>query len=61
MRMKRKRRIIKVEENEVKTFYNRVTVISDDRLDVTELAKAVRKFGTVVSVSSNEKRSIWDD
>lgn len=50
-----------MEENEVKTFYNRVTVISDDRLDVTELAKAVRKFGTVVSVSSNEKRSIWDD
>ena len=42
-----------MEENEVKTFY--------DRLDVTELAKAVRKFGTVVSVSSNEKRSIWDD
>lgn len=44
-----------------KTFYNRVTVISDDRVDVTELAKAVRKFGTVVSVSCNENRLSWDD
>lgn len=46
---------------ETKTFYNRITVLSDSRLDVTELAKAVRKFGTVVSVSSNENRSLWDE
>lgn len=48
-------------EQETKTFYNRVTVISSDRVDVTELAKAVRKFGTVVSVSSNENRLSWED
>ena len=49
------------EENIVKPFYNRVTIISDERIDVTELAKAVRKFGTVSSVSSNQQHSIWDD
>ena len=49
------------EENIVKPFYNRVTIISDERIDVTELAKAVKKFGTVVSVSSNENRLSWDD
>lgn len=49
------------EETETKMFYNRVTIISDDRVDVTELARAVKKFGTVVSVSSNQQRSIWDE
>lgn len=49
------------EETETKMFYNRVTIISDDRVDVTELARAVKKFGTVVSVSSNQQRSLWDE
>ena len=49
------------EETETKMFYNRVTIVSDDRVDVTELARAVKKFGTVVSVSSNQQRSIWDE
>ena len=49
------------EETTIKPFYNRITIISDQRIDVTELAKAVRKFGTVVSVSSNENRLSWED
>lgn len=49
------------EETETQLFYNRITIISEDRIDVTELAKAVRKFGIVSSVSSNRQRSIWDE
>lgn len=49
------------EETIIKPFYNRITIISDERIDVTELAKAVRKFGTVSSVSSNQQHSVWDD
>ena len=49
------------EETNVKPFYNRVTIVSDDRIDVTDLARAVKKFGTVVSVSSGQQHPIWDD
>ena len=47
---------------ETNLYYNRITVISDDRIDVTELAKAVKKFGVVSSVSSTQSRAgLWDD
>lgn len=49
------------ETQQVKSYYNRITIISDDRIDVTELAKATKKFGTVVSVSSSENRHLWDE
>lgn len=50
------------ETAEVKPFYNRITVVSDERVDVVELAKAVKKFGTVTAVSSTESRAgLWDD
>jgi hypothetical protein len=43
-------------------YYNRITVISDERIDVAELAKAVKKFGTVSAVSSTQSRAgLWDD
>ena len=49
-------------EDETKLYYNRITIISDERIDVTELAKAVKKFGVVSSVSSNQSRAgLWDD
>lgn len=48
-------------EQEIKPFYNRITIISSERVDVTELAKAVRKFGTVTSVSCSENRLTWED
>lgn len=49
-------------EDETKLYYNRITVISEERVDVTELAKAVKKFGTVSSVSSTQSRAgLWDD
>jgi hypothetical protein len=47
-------------EDELKPYYNRVTVISNERVDLVELAKAVKKFGVVTSVSSSEQRS-WDE
>jgi len=50
-----------MEEQDAKVYYNRVTVLSNERIDVVELAKAVKKFGTVSSVSSNENRTLWDD
>ena len=45
---------------ETTPYYNRITVISDERIDVAELAKAVKKFGVVSSVSSSQQRS-WDE
>ena len=49
-------------EDETKLYYNRITIISEDRVDVTELAKAVKKFGIVSAVSSTQSRAgLWDD
>jgi len=45
---------------ETTPYYNRITVISDERVDLVELAKAVKKFGVVSSVSSSQQRS-WDE
>ena len=49
-------------EEETKLYYSRITVISEERIDVVELAKAARKFGIVSSVSSTQSRAgLWDD
>lgn len=49
------------ESQDGKLYYNRLTVVSTERIDVTELAKAVKKFGLVTSVSCSENRTLWDD
>ena len=43
------------------TYTSRISIASNERLDVVQLAAAVEKFGTVVSVSSTISDEYWED